>query len=106
MAAAAAPQMVTANRLSDGAVVYFTASKGWSENFTDGAVWSDKESADGALSASEEAVKARLVVGPYLFDVAVTEAGPKPTSARERIRADHKPTFEPDTGSWTGPIAD
>ena len=106
MAAAATPQMVTANRLSDGAVVYFTAGKDWSENFADGAVWSDKESADGALSASEEAVKARLVVGPYLFDVAVTEAGPKPTSARERIRADHKPTFEPDQGSWTGPIAD
>jgi hypothetical protein len=46
------------------------------------------------------------VVGPYLFDVAVTEAGPKPIGARERIRADHKPTFEPDQGSWTGPIAD
>ncbi|NJM91717.1 MAG: DUF2849 domain-containing protein, partial [Rhodospirillaceae bacterium] len=56
--------------------------------------------------ASEDAVKARLVVGPYLFDVAVTESGPKPIGARERIRADHKPTFEPDQGSWTGPIAD
>jgi hypothetical protein len=104
--ATAAPQMVTANRLSDGAVVYFTAGKSWSENFSDGAVWPDKDSADGALAASEEAVKARLVVGPYLFDVALTDAGPKPTSARERIRADHKPTFEPDQGSWTGPIAD
>jgi hypothetical protein len=98
--------MVTANRLSDGAVVYFTEAKGWSESFGDGAVWADKESADGALAASEDAVKARLVVGPYLFDVAVTDAGPKPTSARERIRADHKPTIEPDQGSWAGPIAD
>ena len=105
MATAPAPQMVTANRLSDGLVVYFTDRKGWSENFTDGAVWGDKESADAALIASEEAVKARLVVGPYLFDVAVTETGPLPISARERIRADHKPTFEPDQGSWTGPIA-
>ncbi|HEY3148144.1 MAG TPA: DUF2849 domain-containing protein [Dongiaceae bacterium] len=103
---AATPQMVTANRLSDGAVVYFTEAKGWSENFDDGAVWNDKDGAEGALAASEEAVKARLVIGPYLFDVALTEAGPKPTSARERIRADHKPTFEPDQGSWTGPIAD
>ena len=105
MATAPAPQMVTANRLSDGAVVYFTAGESWSENFADGAVWPDKDSADGALNASEEAVKARLVVGPYLFDVAVTDAGPKPTSARERIRADHRPTFEPEVGSWTGPIA-
>jgi hypothetical protein len=29
--------MVTANRLSDGAVVYYTEAKGWSENFVDGA---------------------------------------------------------------------
>ena len=66
---AIAPQMVTANRLSDGAVVYYTEAKGWSENFADGAVWPDKGSADGALVASEDAVKARLIVGPYLFDV-------------------------------------
>ncbi|WP_119300958.1 DUF2849 domain-containing protein [Dongia deserti] len=102
---AMASQMITANRLLDGAVVYFTAGKSWSPNFTDGAVWPDKESADAALIESKESVKARIVVEPYLFDVAVTEAGPKPTSARERIRADHKPTFEPDQGSWTGQIS-
>ncbi len=105
MAAATAPQMVTANRLLDGAVVYLTERNEWSEQFAAGAVWNDKESADAALAASEESVKARLVVGPYLFDVAVTDKGPKPTSARERIRADHKPTIEPDVGSWTGRIA-
>ena len=102
---ATTPQMITANRLADGAVVYFTTAKDWSEKFGDGAVWTDKESADGALGASEEFVKARLVVAPYLFEVAVTDAGPRPTSVRERIRADHKPTFEPDRGSWTGRIS-
>ena len=102
---AKAPQMITANRLSDGAVVYFTAGKGWSVSLTDGAVWNDQEGAEAALTESKESVKARIVVEPYLFDIALTDAGPKPTSARERIRADHKPTFEPDYGSWTGPIA-
>ncbi|HWA49740.1 MAG TPA: DUF2849 domain-containing protein [Dongiaceae bacterium] len=102
----AEPQMVTANRLIDGVVVYMKADKDWSEHFVDGAVWPDKESADSALIASEEAVKARLVVGPYLFDVALTDAGPKPVSARERIRATHLPTFEPEVGSWTGRISD
>jgi hypothetical protein len=87
-------------------VVYFTAGKGWSEVFSEGAVWNDKESAEAALTESKESVKARIVVEPYLFDVAMTEAGPKPTSARERIRADHKPTVPPDQGSWTGRIAD
>jgi hypothetical protein len=103
---ATAPQIITANRLSDGAVVYFTAGKSWSVSFADGAVWHDQQSAEAALTESKEWVKARVVVEPYLFDVAVTESGPKPTSARERIRADHKPTVEPDQGSWTGPIAD
>jgi hypothetical protein len=102
----AEPQMVTANRLIDGVVVYMTADSNWSENFVEGGVWTDKASADNALSASEEAVKARLVVGPYLFDVALTEAGPAPVSARERIRATHLPTFEPEVGSWTGRISD
>ena len=102
----AEPQMITANRLVDGVTVYMTADSGWSEQFIDGAVWSDKASADGALAASEEAVKARHVVGPYLFDVTVIESGPQPVSARERIRAAHLPTFEPEVGSWTGRISD
>lgn len=102
----AEPQMVTANRLIDGVVVYMTTDGNWSENFVDGAVWLDKASADNALITSEEAVKARLVVGPYLFDVAVTGTGPQPVSARERIRATHLPTFEPEVGSWTGRISD
>jgi hypothetical protein len=101
-----APQMITANRLSDGAVVYFTAGKGWSETFAEGAVWNDKENAETALIESKESVKARIVVEPYLFDVALTEAGPKPTSARERIRAAHQPTVAADHGSWTGRISD
>ena len=99
-------QMVTANRLVDGVVVYLTAGHDWSEHFVEGALWADKERAEGALQASERAVEARLIVGPYLIDVATTEAGPQPTSARERIRATHLPTFEPEVGSWTGRISD
>ena len=100
------PQMITANRLRDGTVVYFTAGKGWSEMFAEGAIWNDKESAETALTESKEFVTARIVVEPYLFEVALTEAGPKPTSARERVRADHQPTVAADHGSWTGRISD
>jgi hypothetical protein len=99
-------QMVTANRLRDGTVVYLTADSAWSERFADGALWSDKDSADSALTASETAVAAQLVVGPYLIEAAVTDRGPQPTSAKERIRADHKPTFAADAGSWAGRISD
>ena len=99
-------QMVTANRLIDGATVYLTPANGWSERFVDGVVLNDKDSADNALKASEAAVDARLVVGPYLIEVAATENGPEPTSAKERIRAAHLPTFAPEVGSWTGRISD
>jgi uncharacterized protein DUF2849 len=102
----AEPQMVTANRLIDGATVYMTAGNDWSERFVDGVVLNDKDSAEAALKASDEAVAARLVVGPYLIEVAATENGPQPISAKERIRAAHLPTFVPEVGSWTGRISD
>ena len=101
----AEPQMVTANRLTDGVVVYLTADRGWSEKFVDGGVWADQDAADGAMKASDEAVAAQLIVGPYLIEVAATDSGPQPTSAKERIRAAHLPTFEPEVGSWTGRIS-
>jgi hypothetical protein len=99
-------QMVTANRLIDGVTVYLTAENGWSEHFADGVVLNDKDGAEAAMKASDEAVAARLVVGPYLIEVTATENGPQPTSAKERIRAAHLPTFAPEVGSWTGRISD
>ena len=100
-----APQIVTANRLVDGAVVYLTVGGEWSVHLSDGAVWRTQEEADIALKASDVAVAAQIVVGPYLIEIAETPKGVQATSARERIRADRKPTFEPDAGSWTGRIS-
>ena len=104
-AKALGPQVVTANRLLDGTVVYLTAGGEWSEALGDSALWRTQEEADIALQASEVAVTARLIVGPYLFEVAETPEGVQATSARERIRAAHQPTTEVDAGSWTGRIA-
>jgi len=104
-AKATEPQVVTANRLVDGAVVYLTATGEWSIALRDSALWRTQEEADIALQASEVAVTARIVVGPYLFEVTETPEGLQAISARERIRADRKPTFEPDVGSWTGRIS-
>ncbi len=98
-------QVVTANRLVDGAVVYLSARGGWSERLADSALWRTQEDAEIALKASEKDVAARLVVGPYLFEIAETPAGIQALSARERIRADRQPTFAPDVGSWTGRIS-
>ncbi len=94
-------QIVTANRLGDGAVVYLTAARGWSEDFNDSLLIAGKEAAQSELARAEELVKARQVVGPYLIDAAETADGPRPTSTRERIRAGRGPTTAVDAGSWT-----
>jgi hypothetical protein len=99
-------QMVTAQWLLGGESIYWTAAGKWSESFVEGAVFADQVAADAALGAAQEFVKQRIVVGPYLIDVDVDAEGPKPTSARERIRAAHNATFDIDHGSWTARISD
>jgi hypothetical protein len=99
-------QMVTAQWLLGGESIYWTAAGNWSEAFADGAIFAEQPDAEAALAAAQEFVKQRVVVGPYLIDVEVDAAGPKPTSARERIRAAHNATFDIDHGSWTARISD
>jgi sulfite reductase (NADPH) hemoprotein beta-component len=98
-------QIVTANRLRDGAVVYLTAARGWSEVFAESLALRDEAAAKAALDSTAADVKARKVVGPYLAEVEETATGLAPNSARERIRAARIPTIIPDAGSWTARIA-
>ena len=98
-------QIVTANRLVDGAVVYLTPARGWSEVFGESLVLRDDVEAKAALDATAADVKAQVVVGPYLAEAEETADGLQPNSARERIRASRVPTITPDQGSWTGRIA-
>jgi sulfite reductase (NADPH) hemoprotein beta-component len=98
-------QIVTANRLRDGAVVWLAADGSWSEDFAASLPLRDEASAKAALDGTAADVKARKVVGPYLAEVDETPEGLQPNSARERIRASRLPTITPDVGSWTGRIA-
>lgn len=98
-------QVVTANRLRDGVIVWLTPEFAWSEDFADSKPLRGETDAKAALEAAGIDVKARLVVGPYLAEVDETPDGLKPMSARERIRASRLPTITPDQGSWTGRIA-
>jgi sulfite reductase (NADPH) hemoprotein beta-component len=94
-------QIVTANRLRDGAIVYYTAEHKWAETFSASKPLRDAEEAKVMLEAAGLDVKAQLVVGPYLAEVQETPEGLKPASARERIRASRLPSVAPDQGSWT-----
>jgi hypothetical protein len=97
-------QVVTANRLRDGVIVWLTPDFKWSEDYADSKVLRDEAEAKAALEAAGIDVKARLVVGPYLAEFKETPEGLQATSARERIRASKLPTITPDQGSWTARI--
>lgn len=89
-------QIVTANHLLDGDVVYLTASLGWSRDLADAALAATQEEADRLLAAT--AGQEGEVVGPYLIDVARDADGPpEPLHYRERIRT-RGPSNRPDLG--------
>ena len=77
---------VTANRLSDGEVVYFTSSGQWSEHFNAVAVARGQEEGNAMLAKALPAVAAREVIGPYLFEVRERAGSAHPASVREVIR--------------------
>lgn len=79
-------QMITANRLLDGAVVYWRAG-GWAETFAEGEVFSDGDAAKAALDAAKAFVAANVVVNPYLFEVKTDDGKWWPVKEREIVRA-------------------
>ncbi len=93
----ATTQAVTANRLTDGDVVYFTAAGDWSLWLKDSQVADGKEDCAKLLASAEPAVAAQLVIDPYLFEVAVDEGEIVPASVREKIRM-AGPTIRLDLG--------
>jgi hypothetical protein len=78
------PSIVTANRTGDGAVIYRTASHGWSVNLSDAAV---VRTADDARALLAESVADDIgAVGSYIAPVEVTDQGVAPGNLREKIR--------------------
>ena len=79
-------QIVTANRLANGLVVFRTED-GWSEDVADAARSEDTQGAERLVAAAAADVAACLIVDPYLIDLddAAGKAGPK--LRREFIRA-------------------
>lgn len=81
----AGPSVVTANRTWDGAVIYRTASQGWSTDLADAAIVRTNDDARALLA---ESVADDLgAVGAYIAPVAVGDGGRvEPGNLRELIR--------------------
>jgi len=80
-------EMITANRLSDGVVVYLDAKSGWVEDFRSGLVLEDAAGRDSALAQGEVAAQANLVVEPYAIELEMRAGHLAPRTLRERIRS-------------------
>ena len=79
-------QIVTANRLADGRVVFLTVDADWSARIADSRP-ATGAAADLLLSVAQMSAADRVVVDPYLIEVTLEGGSPWPVLHRERIRA-------------------
>lgn len=94
------PQVLTANRLSRGDVVYWNGQRGWVTRLDEAEILPDAGAA-AILEQALEWVRRREVVGPYLFDVEIAAGKPVPVKVREVIRA-RGPSVRRDLGKQAG----
>ena len=78
------PSVVTANRTSDGVVIWRTGTNGWSTDLADAAVVRTNDDARALLT---EAVRDDLgAIGSYIAPVELKDGRVLPGNLRERIR--------------------
>ena len=101
MAKVQAPQVLTANRLVTGEVVYWARGI-WVGSLTGAEVLADGHAAEAALDQAKASVADRTVVNPYLFPVRSDDGRIHPLEEREIIRA-AGPTVRVDLGKQSPP---
>src|SRR5579863_4134418 len=91
------PDVITANRLADGVVVFLSGDGSWSEDFNRAAVMGDAQATAGALARAREDEANNLVVDAYAVPVEERNGHLAPKALREAIRA-AGPTIRRDLG--------
>jgi hypothetical protein len=84
------PVVITANRLSDGAVVHRTKSGLWTEKLSAAQVL--RSAAEAQIALKEAQADGLAAVGPYVAPIDANRPGVEPGNLRELIRA-CGPTF-------------
>jgi hypothetical protein len=81
------PQMIIANRLVDGIVVFLGPEDAWEPAIAAGVVIDDDAEAERLLSVAKQHEARCLVIDPTLIQVKVDDGQVRPTEIREVIRA-------------------
>ena len=97
------PDVITANRLADGVVVFQTEA-GWSEDFNRAAVLRDSAATADALRHAQADEAANVIVEPYAVPVEERNGHFVPKALREAIRA-AGPTNRRDLGKQAAGLA-
>jgi Protein of unknown function (DUF2849) len=80
-------QVITANRLTDGIVVYVGHDGAWTRQINKAKLFTSKAEAEDGMLAARDDAKRNLVVEPCLIDVTDEASGRRALTLRESIRA-------------------
>jgi hypothetical protein len=80
-------QIVIANRLNDGLVVFLREDGKWVESIEAGTVADDEAAAQRLLKIAGAAEANSEVIDPYLIEIDERDGQRRPTAFREAIRA-------------------
>jgi len=81
-------QMLIANRLSDGLVVFRAADGSWVESIDDGHVIEASDEAERLLEQSAADERNNKIIDPNLIAVSTDSGALRPVAIREAIRAE------------------
>ena len=81
------PQMIIANRLRDGAVVFLAPGEAWEPAIGAGALIDDEAEATRLMAVAKRHEGECQVIDPQLIEVEIADGARRPTAIREAIRA-------------------
>lgn len=82
------PWIITANRLTDGRVVYLAPGDSWDPSAERAKLLKTEAQRDGALARAEEDERSNHVIAPEAVGAETHSGAPVPVRLRERIRAE------------------
>ncbi|MDH3580844.1 MAG: DUF2849 domain-containing protein [Hyphomicrobiales bacterium] len=80
------PQIITANRLHDGLVVFLTRDGAWTRTPERAQIAREADQVSALQDEAAMAARANLIVDPYLIEVTHDGNEPVPVAHRERMR--------------------